>query len=152
MCEIVTHPATLKYCPMYWDAPSFETCVKRSSERLDKSLWNNNNFSLIAKLDGKVVGYTSVSRYDMRHENHAGVIEVTVHPEHKRKGGLKLLKTGVKLAKDRGFKRLEWNVLADNEANRKLLEKGGFQLEGIKRKAINMHSELKDEALYALLL
>jgi len=153
MCEIVTHPETLKYCPMNWDAPSFETYVKRSSEMLDKRLWNNDNFSLIAKFDGKVVGYASVYRYKMLHENHAGAIEVHVHPKHRRKGiGLKLLQTGVKLAKERGYKRLEWNVLADNEANRKLLEKGGFQLEGIKRKAVNMHGELKDEALYALLL
>jgi len=153
MCEIVTHPETLKYCPMYWDAPSFETCVKRSSEMLDKRLWNDSNFSLIAKLDGKVVGYASVYRYEMLHEGHAGAIEVTVHPDQKRKGiGLGLLQTGVKLAKDRGFKRLEWNVLADNEANRRLLGKGGFRFEGIKRKAINMHGKLKDEALYALLL
>jgi len=153
MCEIVAHPETLKYCPMYWDAPSFETCVKRSSEMLDKRLWNNNNFSLIAKLDGKVVSYASVYRYEMPHENHAGAIEVTVHPNQKRKGiGLELLQTSVKLAKERGFKRLEWNVLADNEANRRLLEKGGFQLEGIKRKSAKMHDELKDEALYAMLL
>ena len=152
-CEIVTHPETLKYCPMYWDAPSFETCVKRHSEMLDKRLWNGDNFSLIAKLDGKVVGYASVHRYEMLHENHAGAIEVNVHPEQRRKGiGLKLLRTGVKLARDRGYKRLEWNVLVENKANRRLLEKGGFQFEGTKRKSVRMHGQLKDEALYALLL
>jgi len=43
-------------------------------------------------------------------------------------------------------------VLVENKASRRLLEKAGFQLEGIRRKAINMHDELKDEALYALLL
>lgn len=153
ICEIVTHPETLKYCPMYYDAPSFETCVKRSTEMLDKDVWNDNNFCLMAKLDGKVVGYASVSRCDAQYENHAGAIEVHVHPDQRRKGiGLSLLQTGVRLAKERGYKRLEWNVLVENEANRKLLEKGGFQFEGIKGKSVKMHDELRDEALYAMLL
>jgi ribosomal protein S18 acetylase RimI-like enzyme len=155
ICEIAAHPETLKYCPRYWDNPNFETRVKRSYEMFDErySIEDKDNLLLIARLYGKVVGYASVYRYEMQQEKHAGAIEVTVHPEQKGKGiGLELLKTGVELAKSKGFKRLEWNVLADNEANRRLLEKGGFQPEGIRRKAINMHGELKDEALYALLL
>jgi len=153
--EIAAHPEIRKWCPMYRDNPDMETRMKRSVEMFDQrcSVKDDNNFLLLARLDGEMVGYAQGHRFSMPYEDHVGDIEVIVHPEYQRRGiGYELLKAGVNLMRDKGFKRLEWNVLADNEANRKLLEKGGFQLEGIKRKAVNMHGELKDEALYALLL
>ena len=43
-------------------------------------------------------------------------------------------------------------MLEEDKASRRLLEKGDFQLEGIRRRNINMYDQLKDEALYAILL
>ncbi len=157
IAEIAAHPETRRYCPMYRDNPDPETRVKRISEMFDQrcsAKWKHkNNFLLLAKIVGKITGYASVQRLNMPYEDHAGSIEVTVHPEYKRRGiGSKLLQVGVESARNKGFKRLVWNVLADDKARRRLLDRSRFQLEGIRRKAINMHGKLKDEALYALLL
>ena len=155
ICEIAAHPETLKYCPMYRDNPDFETRVKRSYGMFDERCFveDNDNFLLLARLDGMIVGYSQGHRYELPYEKHVGDIEVIVHPQHKQRGiGYELLKAGIKLVREKGFKRLVSHVLAENKAQRRSLEKGGFQLEGIKRKAINMHGELKDEALCALLL
>gem|GEM_PF-5958098 len=48
--------------------------------------------------------------------------------------------------------RLEADTLASNVAMRRLLEKVGFRLEGIRAKRYRRDRELHDEALYALLL
>ena len=153
--EISAHPEVRRWCPMYRDNPDMETRMKKGTEMFDQrcSVEDNDNYLLLAKLDGKMVGYSQGHRFSMPYENHVGDIEVIVHPEYQRRGiGYKLLKAGVKLVTDKGFERLVSHVLAENKAQRRLLEKGGFQLEGIRRKATNMHGKLKDEALYALLL
>jgi len=157
IAEIAVHPEVLKWCPVYRDNPDLETRVERLSELFDQIAKDadflENRFLLLAKLDGKIVGYSQGHRFSMPHENHVGDIEVIVHPEYQRKGvGYELLKNGIKLAREKGFKRLVSNPLADNKATRRTLERGGFQLEGIRRKAINMHGQLKDEASNALLL
>ena len=76
-----------------------------------------------------------------------------VHPDYQCKGiGTKLLETGIELAKEKGLKRLEADTLSSNKAMRRIAEKAGFRLEGIRKKDVNMHGRLMDSALYALLL
>lgn len=153
IAEIASHPEILKWCPMYRDNPDIETRVKRLTEYFDRTPKDVNKFLLLAKLNGKIVGYSQGHRFSMPYESHVGDIEVIVHPKYQRRGiGYELLKVGIKLAREKGLKRLVSHTLADDKADRRLLEKGGFQLEGIRRKAVNMHGKLKDEALYALLL
>lgn len=49
------------------------------------------------------------------------------------------------------IRRIELNVLRDNERARKLYEKVGFKKEGIREKAVYKSGEYKDLVMYALL-
>lgn len=157
MCEIAAHPETRRWCPMYRDNPDLQTRIKKTTEMIDqmcspKSV-NKNKFHLLAKLDGNLVGYAYVQRFSYEYETHVGSVQVVVHPEHRNKGiGWELLKTCINLARENSFRRLEGDVLEEDKASRRLLEKGGFQFEGLRRMNINMRGKLKNEVLYAILL
>ncbi len=98
------------------------------------------------------MGFLGIHRF-IEPKIHLGDVGIMVHPDLQRKCiGTKLLKTGVMLARERGFLRLTADTLAENKAMKRIAEKMGFQLEGIRKKNINMYGQLKDEALYALLL
>jgi len=113
---------------------------------------DENQLCLLAKLGGKVVGFLGIHCFD-KPRSHVGDVGIMVHPDYQCKGiGTTLLKAGIDLAREKGFKRLEADTLAENKAMRRTAGKAGFQLEGLRRKAMNMHGQFKDEALYALLL
>ena len=57
-----------------------------------------------------------------------------------------------KLAKSEGFSRLEVDTLVKNKAMRRVAEKAGFILEGVRKMRFNMNGRYEDEALLALLL
>jgi RimJ/RimL family protein N-acetyltransferase len=48
--------------------------------------------------------------------------------------------------------RAQADTLVKNKGARRLAEKFGFKLEGIRKKYVNMYSTLEDLALYALIL
>ena len=132
---------------------NLETMSQRLKDFFRRVPRDKNQLCLLAKLDGKVVGFLGMHRFSDP-KSHVGDVGVMVHPDHQRKGiGTKLLNAGIGLALAKGFRRLEADALATNKAMRRTAEKkASFKLEGIIIKAINMHGQLKDEALYAFLL
>lgn len=153
VAELMIHPEIRKMDTDYRrHTNNLETMFQRLNDFFERVPKDENQLCLLAKLDGEVVGFLGIHRFNEL-KSHVGDVGIMVHPDHQQKGiGIKLLKTGIKLAREKGFKRLEADTLAENRAMRRTVEKAGFQLEGIKRKDINMYGELKDEALYALLL
>jgi len=153
VAEMETHPEIRKWDTDYArHSDNLETNIRAFRRFFKQIPKDKNQLCLLAKLDDNIVGFLGIHRFD-EPKNHVGDVGIMVHPGHQRKGiGTKLLKAGIKLAREKGFKRLEADTLADNRAMRRIAEKAGFQLEGIRRKAINMHSHLKDTALYAILL
>ncbi len=118
-------------------------------ERLPK---DENQLFLVGILDGEVIGFLGIHRTSKR-MTHVGVIGISVHPDYWRRGfGTRLLKAGIELARDEGFTRLEADILYKNKAMRKLAEKLGFRLEGIRKMRIEIDGRYEDEALLALLL
>lgn len=146
----MTHPDVME-----WDADyphhsiDSEVVSKQLKEFFQNVPEDADQLCFIARLNGEVVGFMGIHRF-REPRDHVGDVGIMVHPDHQRKGtGMELLKAGVELSSTYGFERLEADTLAENKAMRKIAEKTGFRLEGIRRKAINMHGRLQDTALYA---
>jgi RimJ/RimL family protein N-acetyltransferase len=153
VAELNTHPK-IKASDTYYRHHSSDlvTMFQRFKDFFQKVPKDKNQLCLLAKLDGNVVGFLGIHRFN-EPKTHMGDVGIMVHPDHQCKGiGTKLLKTGIVLARERGLLRLTADTLTENKAMRRIAEKAGFQLEGIRKKNINMYGQLKDEALYALLL
>ena len=111
-----------------------------------------NQLFLVGKLDEKVIGFVEIRRQSKR-MNHVGVVGVAVHPNYWRKGyGTRLLKEGVEQARNEDIVRLEADTLTKNRAMRRIAEKVGFKLEGVRKKRFRMNGRYEDEALLALTL
>lgn len=63
-----------------------------------------------------------------------------------------LIRSAVELAREKGFKRLEVETLAENVAMRRAAEKLGFKYEGLRVKRIWKDGAYHDEVSYYLLV
>lgn len=151
VAEIEEHPEVGK-----WDIPAFGGDVEKAFAGFKKWLDRiSGNEFLVAKLDGRVVGFTTIHRIEgeIGEMSHVGEMSIDVHPDFQRRGiGTELLRSSVNLAKTRRFERLEADILANNQAAQNLVKKAGFELEGMRRKRVKKDGEYYDEACYALLI
>jgi RimJ/RimL family protein N-acetyltransferase len=151
LAEIATHPKVMELDVDIHtrDPDEMNISFKEFSERIPN---DQKQLLLVGKLDDEVIDFLGIHRKSKR-MTHVGVVGIAVHPDYWRKGfGTKLLKAGIELARKEGFIRLEADTLAKNKAMRKLAEKLGFKLEGLRQKRFNMNGRHEDEALLALLL
>jgi len=151
LVEIETHPKVREWdVDIHTKDPNeMNTLFKEFFGRLPN---NQNQLFLVGKLDDEVIGFLGIHRKSKR-MTHIGVVGITVHPDYWRRGfGTELLKAGIELARNEGFIRLEADTLAKNKAMRKLAEKFGFKLEGVRKMKFNMNGLYEDEVLLALLL
>ncbi len=151
LAEIEEHPEIGR-----WDIPAFGGDVEKAFAGFKRSLSRiTGDEFLVAKLDGRVVGFAGIHRLEgeIGEMSHVGEIGIAVHPDFQSKGiGTELLRSCVNLAKSRNFERLEADTQANNRAMRKLVEKHGFKLEGIRTKRVKRDGRYQDEACYALIL
>ena len=102
-----------------------------SSNSFKNEIYNPYSIALAAVLDGKVVGYI-LANYRF-HEGH--ILNVTVHPEHTRKGiGTHLMKLVLEMLRQRRCTVAYLEVRASNQDARRIYEKLGFHEAG-RRKA-----------------
>ena len=153
VAELMVHPEIMRWDTDYRShTTDAQELLPKLRESFKRTPSDEDQLCLLARSEGKVVGFLGIHRFGGS-KPHIGDVGIMVDPDYQGKGiGTKLLKGGIELARDKGFKRLEADTLATNKAMRRTAEKAGFQLEGIRRKCANMHGQLKDEALYALLL
>lgn len=151
VAEIEEHPEVGK-----WDIPAFGGDVEKAFVGFKKWLDRiSGNEFLVAKLDGRVVGFTTIHRIEgeIGEMSHVGEISIAVHPDFQPRGiGTELLKSAVNLAKTRRFERLEAEILVGNKASIALFTKSGFKLEGIRKKRVRKEGTYYDEACYAFLI
>ncbi|UCD40201.1 MAG: GNAT family N-acetyltransferase [Candidatus Bathyarchaeota archaeon] len=151
LAEIVTHPKVMELdVDIHTKDPTeMNVSFKGFLERLPN---DQRQLFLVGKLDDEVIGFLGIYRKSKR-MTHIGVVGINVHPDYWMRGfGTLLLKAGIELARNEGFIRLEADTLAKNKAMRKLAEKFGFKLEGVRKMKFNMNGRYEDEALLALLL
>lgn len=100
--------------------------------------WNKpdeSRHTLVAELDGDIVGMASLVVSERPRSRHVGGIGMAVAERARRKGvGRKLLSELLNMAFSWiGLLRVELSVFVDNEAAVTLYRKAGFQIEGIGR-------------------
>lgn len=149
--EIEDHPAVRRWLTIFVD-DDFEAEFQ-GYRRFFGGLRENRDVEvLIAKYDGRVVGFLVLWRLEAYME-HVASVGISVHPDDWGKGvATRLIGSAVELAREKGFKRLEIETLAENLGMRRAAEKLGFKYEGVRLKRIWKDGAYHDEVLYSLLL
>lgn len=106
---------------------------------------------LVAEVDGRVVGASTLHRSHAPRKYHMADCGVSVHPDYWNRGvGSALIGAMVDLADQwLGLKRLELEVFTDNAAAIHLYEKFGFVVEGTKRRYAFRQGEYVDTHVMA---
>ena len=109
---------------------------------------------LVAEAGGVPVGYVKVGpRYPRlaSAEHVHRILALAVAPESQRRGvGRRLVIAAADAARGRGARRLTLNVLATNDAARRLYERCGFAVEGIQTQQFHLGGRYVDDVLLAL--
>lgn len=112
-----------------------------------------NDFLQIAVEDHKIVGYIRAERGRFNRLSHTAYIVAGILKDYRKKGiGTALFENLDKWAKENGILRLELTVECRNEAAKHLYEKSGFEVEGIRRKAMHIGKDFVDEYYMAKML
>ncbi len=125
---------------------TFETSVPEWGQ------WNENHIEscrLIAKLDGKIVGWAALSAVSSRCV-YGGVAEVSVYVSNDARGkkiGAYLLKTLIDQSEEQGYWTLQSGIFPENLASIKLHEKQGFRKIGYRERIGQLDGDWKDNIL-----
>ena len=112
-----------------------------SKDALKKELNNDVARYLVAKLDGKVVGYVGI--WFVMDEGH--ITNVAVHSDYRgRKIGDKLVKALIRLCRENNIVSMTLEVRVSNVVAQNLYKKYGFKLAGIRKE---YYSDNKEDAM-----
>lgn len=147
--EIERHPMVRKWLTEYSD----EDFEKEFEEyrRFFSSLQSNDRVEvLVAKMNGQLVGFLALWRMDDSDERTTS-IGISVHPDYWGRGiATSLIKESIRLAKDRGVRKLVIETLEENSAMKHVAEKLGFKLETVRKGKIFKDEAYHDEDVYVL--
>lgn len=100
---------------------------------------------LVAEYKDQIVGVITLSGSNKRRIMHKGELGITVRKQFWGKGiGSSLMEECLKLAKQRGFKKIQLEVMSNNDRAMALYKKFGFEVEGVKKKAVFIDGEYVD--------
>lgn len=100
--------------------------VEAEAEYLARMENSENNFMLLAKADGHIIGNASLSRLPRR-MSHRGELAVAVAKEYWGQGiGYRLMKEIIEIAENGSFEAVDLQVRSDNIRAVRLYEKLGF--------------------------
>ncbi|MEM2028410.1 MAG: GNAT family protein [Candidatus Bathyarchaeia archaeon] len=146
--NIERHPLVKKWLVEYAD----EELEKEIEEykRFFSDLQGNNRVDvLVAKINGCVAGFLALWRMD--DDGQIASIGISVHPDYWGKGiATNLVRESIRLAKERGIRRLIIETLEENSAMRHVAEKLGFKLEEMRKKKIFKDGMYHSEVVYSL--
>ena len=107
---------------------------------------------LVATDDEDIVGFLSAQRGTQNRIRHSAYIVVGIREKFRGIGiGSKLFSTLDIWAKENNITRLELSVICSNDIARRLYEKNGFEIEGIKKNSMIIDGEYVDEYYMAKL-
>jgi RimJ/RimL family protein N-acetyltransferase len=105
---------------------------------------------LVAKIGGRIVGFLALWRIDDSDERTTS-IGISVHPDFWGRGiATSLIKESIKLAKNKGVRKLIIETLEENSAMKHVAEKLGFKLETVRKGRIFKDGVYHDEDVYVL--
>jgi RimJ/RimL family protein N-acetyltransferase len=111
-----------------------------------------NAVQFVALVDGRVVGWCDISKSDRIVFQHTGTLGVGVIQEYRGNGiGKALIEAALDKARAIGLTRVELQVRDNNAHALEIYKKFGFQIEGVKKKAILLDGVYEDSICMALL-
>lgn len=124
---------------------------------LGKDIQNNviqgSDFLQIAMESGKMIGYIRAERGKFQRTLHTAYIVVGILKEYRGRGiGTAFFQHLDLWAKENHIKRLELTVECCNNVAKKLYEKNGFKIEGIREKSMFVEGDFVDELYMAKIL
>ncbi len=126
--------------------------VEKSKQWMESVLRSGCPFLVVESL-GEIVGWCDVGRNDRQGFTHLGELGMGLDSNFRGQGlGAELLRTAVGHARRVGLEKLELEVFASNVAARKLYEKLGFSVDGVRVKARKLGEEYTDVVCMSLFL
>ncbi len=108
-------------------------------------LTDDRRIFLVAEYQGEIVGMITLAGSSKRKILHKAELGISVRKPYWGKGiGSMLMNEALRIAKEKGFKKIQLEVMENNERAIKLYEKFGFELEGRKKKAIRLNDSYID--------
>ncbi|MBS7610715.1 GNAT family N-acetyltransferase [Candidatus Bathyarchaeota archaeon] len=148
---IECHPMVRRWLVDYADE-KFEKELEEYRRFFDELQNNDRVEVLVAKLNGRIVGFLALWRMDEGVENTTS-IGISVHPDYWNRGiATNLIREAIKLAKEKGVKKLIIETLDENSAMKHVAEKLGFKLETVRKGKIFKDGIHHDEDVYSLQL
>jgi RimJ/RimL family protein N-acetyltransferase len=125
----------------------FSVMEERGLIRIYQSSYNR--LYLVAFHGPEVIATLKIAGGRRKRLSHSGELSIAVRKKYWGQGlGRRLMELGLDWAKD-VLKRVELNVVDSNERAIKLYESMGFQVEGVKRKAVNLQDGFHDVYMMA---
>lgn len=114
---------------------------------------NGRDFLLIALEGNEMIGYIRAERGKFNRISHTAYIVTGILKEYRGKGvGTVFFQHLDKWAKENGILRLELTVECHNKAAKRLYEKSGFEVEGVRKKSMFVEGTFVDEYYMAKIL
>ena len=100
--------------------------------------------------NNKIIGFMGVSRSPMSKVKHIANFAIGVLNEYRKQGiASKLISYAEHWLKEKGVKRIEMTVIAENAPAIACYEKNGYKREGTREKSISMNGKYYDELFMA---
>ena len=107
---------------------------------------NGNDLCYLAVDGNEIIGYIVAQIGNVRKTKHSAYIVIGIREKYRNRGiGTEFFKKINEWAEEKNLVRLELTVICNNEIALNLYKKNGFEIEGIKRKAMYIDGEYVDE-------
>ncbi|MDF2676912.1 MAG: family N-acetyltransferase [Bacillota bacterium] len=132
----------------------FELSVEQEEEFIESISKKDNALSIIAEVNGKVIGNLNFSGGPRKRTSHVGEFGISILKEYWGNGiGEELLKYLIDWSKSSGkVRKINLKVRSDNTKGINLYKKLGFIEEGILKRDLYMNGEFYDSILMGLLI
>lgn len=118
--------------------------------RFIASLGPDSGTTVLALVDGALAGFGGVHRPALRKLRHTASVGILLVPEHRGAGIGRLIMQALEAwARDVGVQKLDLGVFALNARARRLYERLGYEVEGVRKRQYLVAGELVDEVLMA---
>lgn len=105
--------------------------TEREFRKRFRDSWGEDRASLVATVEGRVVGHLGLVREEAPENRHVASLGMAVQADWRRRGvGSALMAEAIQWAKEKGVEKLALSVYPDNVAAHALYRKFGFREEG----------------------
>ncbi len=141
LCELDKETDFMMYEPGERASNQFDSFKSKVEETI-----SNGDLLLVAKDGSEIVGFLSAERGKLNRVSHTAYVVIGLRSSHQNKGiGKRLFLKLDEWIKDNKIIRVELTVEQKNDRAKHLYEINGFEVEGVRRKSMNVSGELVDE-------